>query len=58
MGEDAALFDPSQQSLRSWGFFGVLLTGVLALLYPVGATLGWVAADNTVGAGRGGEDLG
>lgn len=34
-GEDAAVFDLSQQSLRSWAIFGVLLTGVAALLYPV-----------------------
>ena len=37
-GEDAAVFDLSQQSLRSWGLFAVLLTGVSALLYAV-----WIA---------------
>ncbi len=35
VGEDAAVFDLSQQSLRSWVIFGALLTGVLAMLYPV-----------------------
>lgn len=35
VGEDAAVFDLSQQSLRSWVLFGALLTGVLAMLYPV-----------------------
>ena len=35
VGEDAAVFDPSQQSLRSWGLFAGLLTGVLGLLYVV-----------------------
>lgn len=38
VGEDAAVFDFSQQSLKSWGLFVALLTGVSALLYPVG---GW-----------------
>ncbi|KAL4423637.1 hypothetical protein ABPG77_009224 [Micractinium sp. CCAP 211/92] len=38
VGEDAAVFDPSQQSLKSWGLFVALLTGVSALLYPV-----WIA---------------
>ena len=37
VGEDAAVFDPSQQSLQSWGLFAGLLTGVLALLYVVRA---------------------
>lgn len=36
VGEDAAVFDPSQQSLQSWALFAALLTGVSALLYPVG----------------------
>jgi hypothetical protein len=35
VGEDAAAFDWGQQSLRSWGIFGVLLTGVLGALYAV-----------------------
>lgn len=35
VGEDAAAFDLSQQSLRSWGIFGVLLTTVLAAMYLV-----------------------
>lgn len=35
VGEDAAAFDLSQQSLRSWGLFGVLLTTVLAAMYVV-----------------------
>ncbi|KAI8471045.1 MAG: NnrU protein-domain-containing protein [Monoraphidium minutum] len=34
-GEDAAAFDWGQQSLKSWGIFGVLLTGVLGALYVV-----------------------
>lgn len=38
VGEDAAVFEPSQQSLRSWAIFSVLLTAVLAALYPV-----WIA---------------
>ena len=44
VGEDAAVFDPSQQSLRSWGLFAGLLTSVLGLLYVVSATsdkAGW-----------------
>lgn len=39
VGEDAAVFDPSQQSLKSWGLFVALLTGVSALLYPVGGRI-------------------
>ena len=35
VGEDAAVFDLSKQSLQSWVLFGALLTGVSALLYPV-----------------------
>lgn len=38
MGEDAAAFDLSQQSLNSWALFFVLLTGVSGVLYAV-----WVA---------------
>lgn len=34
-GEDAAVFDWSQQSLRSWALFGVLLSTVLAAMYVV-----------------------
>lgn len=36
VGEDAAAFDLSKQSLKSWGVFGVLLTGVLGAMYMVG----------------------
>ncbi|KIY96313.1 hypothetical protein MNEG_11647 [Monoraphidium neglectum] len=46
VGEDAAAFDWGQQSLRSWGIFGVLLTGVLGALYAV-----WIQPG--VGAGAG-----
>jgi hypothetical protein len=35
VGEDAAAFDLSKQSLKSWGIFGVLLTSVLAAMYVV-----------------------
>lgn len=35
VGEDAAAFDLSKQSLKSWGVFGVLLTGVLGAMYMV-----------------------
>ena len=35
VGEDAAVFNVEDQSLRSWALFAVLLTGVSALLYPV-----------------------
>jgi len=38
VGEDAAFFDLSQQSLQSWGLFFALLSGVSALLFAV-----WVA---------------
>lgn len=33
VGEDAAAFDFNQQSLRSWGIFFGLLTGVLGAIY-------------------------
>jgi len=36
VGEDAAAFDVSQQSTKSWALFTGLLTGVLGLLYVVG----------------------
>lgn len=35
VGEDAAAFELSQQSVRSWGLFFVLLTVVLGALYVV-----------------------
>lgn len=35
VGEDAAVFDLSQQSLQSWAIFGGLLAGVSVLLYGV-----------------------
>lgn len=35
IGEDAAAFDWSQQSLKSWGLFGALLTTVMGALYLV-----------------------
>lgn len=35
VGEDAAAFDASKQSLKSWGIFGVLLTSVLGAMYLV-----------------------
>jgi hypothetical protein len=35
VGEDAAVFDPQAQSVRSWGLFFVLLTTVLGALYAV-----------------------
>lgn len=34
VGEDAAVFNLEDQSLRSWGMFTALLAGVSALLYP------------------------
>lgn len=37
-GEDAAAFDVSEQSLRSWGIFGVLLTTVLGAMYLVSSS--------------------
>ncbi|KAI3431840.1 hypothetical protein D9Q98_010592 [Chlorella vulgaris] len=43
-GEDAAVFSFADQSARSWGIFAVLLTGVLALLYPV-----WIAPGQGLG---------
>jgi hypothetical protein len=48
VGEDAAAFDLSKQSLKSWGLFGVLLTSVLGAMYMVGASQQWV-----LGASRG-----
>ncbi|KAK9812970.1 hypothetical protein WJX72_006637 [[Myrmecia] bisecta] len=33
VGEDAAFFDVSQQSVQSWTIFSALLAGVLALIY-------------------------
>jgi len=33
VGEDAAVFELSEQKLKSWGIFGVLLTTVLGALY-------------------------
>ena len=38
-GEDAAFFDPQQQSTNSWVLFTVLLTSVLAAIYVVGDAL-------------------
>eukprot|EP00879_Flechtneria_rotunda_P023089 GHRR01024408.1.p1 GENE.GHRR01024408.1~~GHRR01024408.1.p1 ORF type:complete len:122 (+),score=14.57 GHRR01024408.1:444-809(+) len=35
IGEDAAAFDLSKQSLKSWGVFSVLLTTVLGAMYLV-----------------------
>jgi hypothetical protein len=35
VGEDAAAFDVQRQSIKSWGLFFGLLTGVLGLLYVV-----------------------
>ncbi len=35
VGEDAAVFELSQQKLQSWAVFGVLLTSVLGLLYAL-----------------------
>jgi len=43
-GEDAAAFDIEHQSLKSWGLFFALLTGVTALLYGV-----WIAPGIGVG---------
>jgi hypothetical protein len=37
VGEDAAVFNPADQSLRSWGLFFAILAGVSAILYPVRA---------------------
>lgn len=39
VGEDAAAFDLSKQSLQSWAIFSALLSVVLAALYLVGAGL-------------------
>lgn len=43
-GEDAAAFDLNRQSLKSWGIFFGLLSGVLGLLYAV-----WIAPGLGVG---------
>lgn len=40
VGEDAAAFDWSQQSLRSWVLFGVLLSTVLGAMYVVSSAGG------------------
>lgn len=41
VGEDAAAFDLSKQSLQSWGIFGVLLTTVLGAMYLVSYSTGY-----------------
>lgn len=46
VGEDAAAFDVSQQSLQSWGLFFFLLTSVLGALYLVWVKPGGGLAEN------------
>ncbi|GAX73050.1 hypothetical protein CEUSTIGMA_g503.t1 [Chlamydomonas eustigma] len=48
VGEDAAAFDVQRQSLKSWGLFFGLLTGVLGLLYLVWIQPGTGLADDYV----------
>lgn len=40
VGEDAAAFDFSKQSLQSWGLFVALLSAVLGAMYVVSGGLG------------------
>lgn len=39
VGEDAASFDFSKQSLQSWGLFVALLSTVLAAMYVVSVSV-------------------
>ncbi len=49
-GEDAAAFDLSQQSIRSWSLFVALLSVVLGALYVVWIQPGVGLADDYLGA--------
>nr|QIW94440.1 carotene synthesis related protein [Dunaliella salina] len=49
VGEDAAAFDVSQQSTKSWALFTGLLTGVLGLIYLVWIQPGAGLADDFLG---------
>mmetsp|Transcript_10757 Transcript_10757/g.16662 ORF Transcript_10757/g.16662 Transcript_10757/m.16662 type:complete len:361 (-) Transcript_10757:215-1297(-) len=44
VGEDAAVFEFSNQKIQSWGIFSVLVTSVLGLLYVT-----WIKADTGFG---------
>lgn len=48
VGEDAAAFELSKQSLTSWGLFVGLLTGVMGLLYLVSAWQQRIVVDTSL----------
>jgi len=50
VGEDAAAFDWSKQSLKSWGIFGVLLTVVIGALYAIWVRPGGGLAEDYLSA--------